>query len=458
LFRIYLQPIPGGTWVGVKRDGKLWALNLIPTEEKLGLNQVFAARVEKVLPGIEGAFLELGKGEKGFCNVAQADWKEGQTHLVQIKRLAEGNKEHLVTLDIKLTGFLVIYLPKGRGLRFSKRFRGDRKALQDAFEQAGLNEEGGWIVRSGHRESTPDAVVSEAQSMAATWCEAEQQLEKSSKARRLLAEHPVLEMIKGYVSDGIEGIQVESGACYELMQQLLGDNPSLMRTLAVAKPDQPLFDVYDIQNEIERLLQPRVWLKSGGYLDFYQTPAMTTIDINTGKNTKAKAVMKANREACFTIADQLRLRKWGGLVAIDFANTPHKSDRVELDKLLRKAFEDDPEPLQFQPTNSFFVAMISRRNSGTSWRDFFLRPCPHCRQTQRFGFNWVLYQIYRGLYSYRDQDGAIHLHVSPQLWQHLQEHQSDWLAQVEQMHQLRIECQKDPALRRIEDYELFPAD
>lgn len=465
MYRLYIQQTPDALRIAIKKNGELWSLKLVPSAEKVHLNQIYVAQVSSLAKGIAGVFLDLGDDQAGFLNQDDAQLQEGQelkpgqTRIVQIKRLGEGNKQHLTTADIKLMGLQLIYLPRGNVVRFSKRFSGDRQAIELAFKAAELTEAGGWIVRSGASERGLDALLMEAQSLAERWQALVQDVQQSGKARMLFAEHPVLEAIFAYASEGIDAIYFEDGPFYEDMRERIKEHAhELLAKLERPIQGESVFDRYQIQSEMERALQNRVWLKSGAYLDFQITAAMVTVDVNTGKNTKPKAEMKANLEACAAIAYQLRLREWGGLVAIDFASTPHKTDRQALDKALRNAFADDPEPTQFQPTNAFFVAMLSRRKSGASWSDFYLTACPYCKTTPRFGHPWTLDKLNRGLYQYRESAAPIQLQVHSKLHEHLQQHAPDWLESAQRLHQLSLQLEINPQFTRVDQFDIQVLD
>lgn len=465
MYRLYVQPMPQALMVAVKRAGVLVDVKLFAEGNSVQLGQVRIARVNKVAAGIEGCFLDLGDGEVGFLNASDAQLepgqtlKQGQPYLVQIKRLAEGDKQHLVSAQLKRTGFEVVLLANEPGLRFSKRFQGDRAELKAAFTAAGLLDGAdGWIIRSS--AGSVESVLAEARSLLQQADDWRQAMDQSSKSRLLWCDHPVLSMLKAYASEAVEAVYVECGALYEELHTMLREQQPawLTRLHAPQVRTSSLFDVYDIQSGLERALQQRVWLKSGAYLDFFQTPAMVTVDVNTGKNQKAKAVMKANHEACVAIAQQLRLRGWGGLVAIDFANTQQKGDRAALDKALRKAFADDPEPVQFQPTNAFFVAMLSRRRSGAAWTAYFTEACPYCKVTPRFSPSWTLFQIHLRLYSHRDSGERVELTISSRLESHLRDHQPDWLKSAERLHGLGINVEVDPEQRASHLFDIMPVD
>lgn len=375
LFFNYLATQPR---VAVLRDGDLVRFRL-PKENALQIGDVFRAKVASTSPGINAAFLELGDHGQGFLNQLPATMKTGQTHLVQVKRLPVGKKVAQLSKEIKIQGLHLIHIVEGNRVNFSKRFPKDQR--REELTQALAAFPGGWIVRSAAQTLDSAAIAAEAQRLLAL---KERCSQSEGKPQCLYRESLLSQLILSYHGEGIRSIYVDNESAYEKAKQELQQHfPQYVNLLQLHKNDIPLFSLYKIDSQIEAALNPRVWLKTGGYLDIHHSAALTTIDVNSGKNSKKKtgasSALRTNLEAIPFIANQIELRNIAGLIVIDFINCRDKNWQRELEMAMKKAMAKDALKCDILPVSQFGLMELSREQMGQSLAQEIGETCHHCK-------------------------------------------------------------------------------
>jgi len=399
---LFVNRLNGLTRIAVMRHDRLIHLGLHAATDLGNPGDIFLGKVTKVIPGINAAFLDLGEGHNAFLNRADiplpiaksggADMasivKPGQTLPVQVKRIASGEKLTQVSAELKLVGFSGILVVGGKGVSFSKRFKGDREECQ--FEEL-LNdgEDLGYIVRSGAEKMKPQLRSLEFKSLVEDYIQLRESVDNSGKPRLLRKHCPVKACLIDFWKDGLRSIFFDNETMFQTWEaSLKKEHPQLSTALKFHDEPFPMFDLYKIESEIKKAMAERVWLKSGGYFDVRHTEAMITVDVNSGKDMRLgsgkSAGMRANLEATYEIARHARIRNLAGLVVIDFINGKGSAWLKQLDDSLKKAFRGDPARVDLIPVNHFGLAQISRERLGPDLNSQIREKCHVCK-----GVGWI---------------------------------------------------------------------
>ncbi|WP_448191021.1 ribonuclease E/G [Azospirillum sp. sgz301742] len=357
----------------VLTGGRLTDLYIDNAERPSLLGSVFLGRVERIATGLDAAFVELGTGKPGLLGVADARGpkgrverigtllRTGQPVLVQVKADAVGAKGPTLTMDVTLPGRFLVHAPLARGIAVSKRLvQGPaRTELVRRLEAVVLGE--GWIARSGAATAAPDVLAAEAEALVLAW-RAVQQAATSAPAllrhgpdaaQRALIEHGSPTRI---VAEGKSHAAALADWCAEFAADLADRVEAY-----TASPG--LFEMRDLDEEIDTLLGPRVPLSAGGSLVIERTEALTVVDVNAGERGNA---LDVNLEAAREIARQLRLRNVGGIVVVDFVNMKGRGDAERLLNALSAAVADDPAQTQVYGLSKLGLVEMTRARRGTA--------------------------------------------------------------------------------------------
>lgn len=402
-YSLFVNKLPSALRVALLRDGRLEAFSLLREEADPAIGSTMLGRVVNVHAAIGAAFLEVGGERNVFLDRRDLPralapeskapiedvLKEGRDLLVQVRKQSFGEKLMQVSAELKLVGFHLILQPYGRGITFSRAFAGDRETAKACLLPFNWQGGGpGWIVRTAAAARDSERLALEAERLLAQFASF-QAAAQSGKPRLIEALDPLLALLREIPHGQLKNLHFDDIKLHDrIKQQLLTPYPELALRLKLHGGEHPLFDVYKIESEIDQLTANRVWLKSGGCLDFHQTPAMVTVDVNSGKNTRARSgiscALKTNLEAVDEVTRQLRARNLAGLVVIDFINAPESNWRKQIDTALSEAIGLDPARVEMLPTNRFGLGQLSRARKGTDLNRILHEPCRTCS-----GSGWV---------------------------------------------------------------------
>ncbi len=364
------------TRAAVLTGGRLTDLYIDNPERPSLLGSVFLGRVERIVTGLDAAFIDLGTGKSGLLGVADARGpkgrverigtllRTGQSVLVQVKADSVGSKGPTLTMDVTLPGRFLVHAPLSRGIAVSKRLaQGPARAeLIKRLEAVVVGE--GWIARSGAATALPDMLAEEAEALVLAWRAVQQAagpapalLRRGPDApQRALIEHGTAARV---VAEGKDLAVALSGWCEEFAPDLAG-------RLETHTGTPGLFEMFDLDSEIDTLLGPRVPLSAGGSLVIERTEALTVVDVNAGERGNA---LDVNLEAAREIARQLRLRNVGGIVVVDFVNMKGRGDAERLLGALSSAVAGDPAQTQVYGLSKLGLVEMTRARRGTALAD-----------------------------------------------------------------------------------------
>ncbi len=375
-------------------DGKLIEILDVDTHGDAVTDTLFAARVEKVDKPLAAAFVEIGLPERAFLAAKDARAvagvedrlpvdklvREGQKLIVQGVREPVDGKGSRVTSDVKLFGFGLILRPMSRGVEVPARLpERQREALaargQMLFGEAGVT------LRRAAAGLDDAALRREHASLGARWAQIEREARDRHRPGRLAADEPPIErLLRRAMELGPQRISVAERALALAAERLVADRLA-GSNIAVERLDDAgsAFEQTAVAAELEQALGRDVPLEGGGRLRIEETAACVAIDVDGGN----RAALDADLAAAFEVARQVRLRNLGGTIVVDFIDLPTRPQRQRLEEALKKAFRDDPQPVQIYPMSPLGLVQLSRPRRGGTLAALMARPCAACHGSGR---------------------------------------------------------------------------
>ncbi|MFI4939847.1 MAG: ribonuclease G [Burkholderiales bacterium] len=401
---ILVNITPQETRVALILQGAVQELHIERTLSRGMAGNIYLGKVVRVLPGMQSAFIDIGLERAAFLHVADI-WEardahasaaipierllyDGQVLTVQVIKDPIGTKGARLSTQISIAGRMLVYLPQDTHIGISQRIENEaeREALREKVQclmQSG--EKGGFIIRTMAEDATDAELAMDVEYLRKTWSTISHQV-KTRPAPSLLYQDLSLaqRVLRDFVSEETASIQIDSRENFYMLQQFGHSfTPSVLPRLMHYTGERPLFDLYSVEEEIQRALGRRVDLKSGGYLIVDQTEAMTTIDVNTGSFVSGRnfddTIFKTNLEAAHAIARQLRLRNLGGMIILDFIDMENIEHRQAVLAELNKAISRDRTKISVSGFSALGLVETTRKRTRESLAHILCEPCPACQ-------------------------------------------------------------------------------
>ncbi len=399
---ILINVTPPETRVAVVDNGVLQEL-IIEREQQKGLvGNIYKGSVCRVLPGMQAAFVDIGLERAAFLHLSDFSNKElekkgseqiehylreGQSLVVQVTKDPLGTKGARLTTEISIPSRFQVYMPYATNSGVSQRIESEkeRSRLRSCIEQfQEKNQSGGFIARTA-AECVEEAVLfSDMTFLVKLWGAISEKIVKA-KAKTLIHQDLALSsrILRDLFTDSIKRIRIDSR---ETFQKLVAFSkifvPEIVPVIEHYTGDSPLFDIYNIEDEITRALDRKVKLKSGGHLVFDQTEAMTTVDVNTGGyvggRTLEETIFKTNLEAAQTISRQLRLRNLGGIIIIDFIDMQSEEHKKQVLDALQRNLDKDPAKNKITEVSVLGLVEMTRKRTRESLEHILCETCCTC--------------------------------------------------------------------------------
>lgn len=407
--QILINITPQETRVAVVQYGTVQELHIDRTATRGIVGNVYLGKVVRVLPGMQSAFIEIGLERAAFLHVADL-WEhrlhhhsnrngspppppiekmvfEGQSLIVQVIKDPIGTKGARLSTQISIAGRMLVHLPQDPHIGISQRIdnEAEREQLRSRL-QALLpdGEKGGFIIRTHAEEASEAELKADIEYLQLRWKEVLSKA-RSQPAPALLYEDLTLaqRVVRDLSSEDTESILVDSRENLQaLMDFAQTYAPQVHGKLQAFSGERPLFELFNIEDELQKALGPRVDLKSGGYLIIDQTEALTTVDVNTGGFIGARkfdeTIFKTNLEAAQAIARQLRLRNLGGIIVIDFIDMENAEHREAVLAELKKNLARDRTRTTINGFSNLGLVEMTRKRTRESLAHVLCESCPSC--------------------------------------------------------------------------------
>ncbi len=439
--QIYINSLPQETRIAIVEDGVLAEFMIERKRERDIVGDIYKCKVARVLPGIQAAFVDIGLEKAAFLHASdlstgpgdvssllgesddeiqfeqashsshrrlpiERQLSAGQEILVQVSKEPLGVKGARVTCHISLPGRHLVFMPNMSHLGVSHRIEDEkeRKRLKEIIQSLLQKKEGGFILRTACEGRSKREIRSDFQFLTKLW-QRIQIKAKSAPAPSLI--HQDLDLvsrtIRDFVTTETQQVMVDQAKDHRRILEFVGHfMPRLKSRIMLYNESEPIMDHSGIEEKIQRALEPKVWLHSGGHLIIERTEALYAIDVNTGryvgKKNQEETILKTNMEATREIVRQLRLRNIGGIIIIDFIDMEKAANRKKVYEALKEAVKKDKARINILQISELGLVEMTRQRSRESLGNQLLDACPYCEGRGRIKSNATLaYEILRGV-------------------------------------------------------------
>jgi ribonuclease G len=414
------------------------------------LGNIYKGVVSRVLPGMQSAFVDIGMNRAGFLFVddlsegddkpIQAQLKEGQDILVQVKKESVSSKGPRLTMQLTFPGRYIVLAPHSKGASISKKITDERERnrLRSLLEE-NCPENVSIIARTAAVDVSDELLLQDIERTYESWIQMTAQF-GGLEAPSLVYEELdfACRVLRENYSDSTIKIVVDDERTYSKLKSYLDRFiPSASAKLEHYVSHQPIFDLYGIELDIARALNHRVDLPSGGYIVIDQTEALTSFDVNTGRfvgrGSSRNTVFKTNMEAIPKIVHQIRFRNIAGIIVIDFIDMDYKEDRDKIYSLLQEELKFDREKTNVLKVNELGLVQMTRKRTRDSLQHQLSDDCTHCLgrgkirsfQTQAFDLLRELARVH-----FQTKQTLLHVKVREEVMDWIFEEENDWLTQI----------------------------
>ena len=386
---ILVNITPQETRVAILENGMVHEIYIERRSSKGLVGNVYKGRVARVLPGMEAAFVEVGLERAAFLHVsdvAQARQhgnggvaphinqvlREGQDLLVQVIKDPLGTKGARLTTNITIPSRYLVFMPNSDNVGVSSRIDSEeeRERLRNMLlSQDERAEEAGYIIRTAAEVATTESIKSDVIYLNRVWETVNRNAANIAAGSVVHKDLPLyLRVLRDMVDEDLEKIRVDSRETNSIMKEFAQTYvPEVADVIEHYPGERPIFDLHGVEDEIQKGLERKVHLKSGGHLILDQTEAMTTIDVNTGafvgNRNLEETIFKTNLEAAQAIARQLRLRNLGGIVILDFIDMAEEEHKRQVMRALEKALEKDHARTQVCEVSTLGLVEMTRKRT-----------------------------------------------------------------------------------------------
>lgn len=385
------------------------------------VGSIHRGKVIRVLPGMQAAFVDIGLEKAAFLYVGdirtdlddgfldpdrdepltdideeeekisaspkvpiQDLLKEGQHILVQVSKDPIGTKGARLTTHVSLPGRFVVYLPTVRHLGISRRIESEAERTRLRNLVTSINPSGGVIVRTAAEGASEESLKNDIEYLDRLSREILKNFDKKKNAAMIHQEMDVeLRALRDLMNEEVRSVWVDDGEIHKKVEKFVGQlMPKYKQNIVFYDEKKPLFDLYDIDIEISRSMDRKIWLKSGGYIVVDEAEALVVVDVNTGRFVGKKdledTILKTNLEAVKEIAHQLRIRNCGGIIIIDFIDMEKESHREKVLSMLMEETSKDRSRTNVISMSSLGLVEMTRKRIRPSLIKTMAEPCSYC--------------------------------------------------------------------------------
>ncbi len=422
---ILINVTPRETRVALVENGELQEISIERSNRRGIVGNIYKGKVRRVLPGMQAAFVDIGLERAAFLHVSGVvsqyqlpddnidekelditDWlHDGQEIVVQVVKDPVRTKGARLTTQITLPSRYLVYMPNVQHVGVSLRIgdETERQRLKSLIEdEIGPEPAGGYIARTAAGSMTKEEVHEEVSYLNRLWNWILESTDKVTGVGLIHEELPLaMRCMRDLVNDDVERIRIDSRETYEKVHAFAKRFiPNVAARIELYPGERPLFELFEVENELRGALERKVMLKSGGYLVIDATEALTAIDVNTGgfvgSRNLEQTVFTTNLEATQVIGRELRRRNLGGIIIIDFIDMKSVDHRDQVIEALEKSLARDHSKTSISDVSSLGLVQITRKRTTECLQDVLCEPCPTCNHRGRVkSAETLCYEIFR---------------------------------------------------------------
>lgn len=418
---ILINVTPKEVRVALLDSGVLQEIHIERSLQQGLLGNIYKGRISRLLPGIQAAFVDIGLERTAFLHMSDAQGfgknsekneisldirnllQVGQDILVQVYKDPLGSKGARLTTQFTIPSRFLVLTPSVYQVSVSQKIT-DEIERERLLSLISPDEHGGYIFRTVAEGATQLEINADKEFLSTLWSEVKLRAQQAKTGELVYEEIPiVLRVLRDLAGYEVARIRVDHQETVEAMREFAKRYvPSLIERIEYHTDDRPIFDIYGVEDELQKALQRKVNLKSGGYLVFDQTEAMTTIDVNTGSfvgyGNSEQTIFKTNLEAVEVIARQVRLRNLGGIIIIDFIDMVDASHKEYLLQSLSTALAKDNARTEISEISNLGLVQMTRKRTRESLEHILCVACPVCQHRGLIkSIPTVSYEIFREL-------------------------------------------------------------
>ncbi len=387
--------------IGVLEDGMLVEHYVAESQGGSLIGNVYLGKVQNVLPSMEAAFVDIGRGRNAVLYSGEVDWeaaetgnqprrielalKSGDQVLVQVTKDPVGQKGARLTSQVSLPGRFLVYVPGGNMSGISRKLpEGERQRLKQILKHA-LPEDAGVIVRTAAEGASEEQLIHDVERLKAQWESINEKVANGKAPMPLHSEPDLLvKIIRDVFNEDFQKLVISGDSAFTTISEYLASvAPELVERLSAYTSQEDIFDFYRIGDQIVKALDRKVYLPSGGSLVIDRTEAMTVVDVNTGKfigsgGNLEETVTKNNLEAAEELVRQLRLRDIGGIIVVDFIDMIQESNQEMVRRRLLECLSRDRTKNQVGEVTSLGLVQMTRKKIGVGLLETFGETCDCC--------------------------------------------------------------------------------
>lgn len=398
---ILMNVTPTETRVAVVENGVLQEIYIERTNHVGIVGNIYKGKVVRVLPGMQAAFVDIGLERTAFIHVAELGGdantpigqllREGQSVIVQVTKDPISTKGARLTSELSIPSRYLVYMPESDHIGVSQRIEdeAERERLKDLVNKClvdeGFADQGaGYILRTAAEGVGEEEILADIRYLQRLWRKLEERIKECAVPFNIYSELPLsLRTLRDNVRPEVGKILVDSRETFQRIEQFIQQYiPEIAERIEYYHGPRPIFELYSVEDEIQRALERKVPLKSGGYLVVDQTEAMTTIDVNTGgfvgRRNLEETIFKTNLEAATAIGRQLRLRNLGGIIILDFIDMVDLEHQRQVLRMLEKVLEKDHTKTKISGVSGLGLVEMTRKRTRESLEQMLMEACPHC--------------------------------------------------------------------------------
>ncbi len=410
---------PMETRVAVIENGMLQEVHVERNDKRGIVGNIYLGKVVRVLPGMQAAFVDIGLEKAAFIHAGDIEdgakeqpisslLREGQSIMVQVIKDPIGTKGARLTTQISVASRFVVYMPGAKHVGVSQRIEDEdernriREVVEQQIDPLGPYADDGFILRTVAEGVLPHGLQEDIDFLRRLWGKLQERAISQQAPAIIYEDLPLaLRTLRDIANPQVEKIRIDSKETFqkatEFVEQLV---PELASVLEYYPGERPIFDLDNVEDEIQKALGRKVPLKSGGYLIIDQTEAMTTVDVNTGAyvghRNLEETIFRTNLEAAKAIGRQLRLRNLGGIIILDFIDMEEEEHQRQVLRTLERALEKDHVKTKVTGVSDLGLIEMTRKRTRESLEQLLCEPCQACHGTGMSKTpETVCYEIFR---------------------------------------------------------------